>query len=549
MKFRHFVIVFFNFLFWAAIFSSEVICVEDSLLVKSAAQIKKHTEILSSDKFEGRGTGTTGGNLAAEYIASEFEKYGLKPIGQNNSFYQYIPMHGSFPLESSELKIFSGKSEVSLRLNEDYFLYKSGQQTFTPVPLPMVFVGYGIVAPEFDYNDYQEIDVEGKIVLFLDGEPGSDDPSFFNGEIPTIYSYPASKQRIALSRGAAGSILIPNEDDVDWSHRVLEFAFEDVNLAYTATNNLSILLNPEAADILFNNAEYSFSQILQMKQEHRLMSFPLNAQLRFKGEYIQRDFRSQNVAGILEGSDPELKETYLVVSAHYDHLGIGPAVEGDSIYNGTLDNAMGVAVLLELAKKFSETKNSFSRSIIFLALTGEEKGLLGSLFYTDHPLVPLHKTIANLNIDGIALFKDFQSIIGVGAEFSTLKIVLENTAARKDLLVEKIPPQFKSFEAFNQSDQVSFAYAGVPSILVLEGIQNKHKSKEDVLYSFINYMVHCYHTPFDDLSQEIDYIASVQHKDVLYDMALSLLNSETAPEWETSSPFVNARLRSIAEKR
>jgi len=549
MKCRFSTIVLFCILFWSANLSCQIISDEDSLLVKSADQIKKHTEILSSDKFEGRGTGTAGGNLAAEYIASEFEKYGLNPIGGDNSFYQYIPMHGSFPLETSELKIFSGKSEIYLRLNDDYLLYKSGQQTFTPVPLPIVFVGYGIVAPEFDYNDYQEIDVEGKIVLFLDGEPGSDDPSFFNGDIPTIYNYPASKQRIALSRGAAGSILIPTGNDVDWSHQILEFAFEDVNLAYSATNNLSILLNPEAADILFNNADYSFSQILLMKQEHRLKSFPLNAQLRFKGEYIQRDFRSQNVAGILEGSDPELKETYLVVSAHYDHLGTGPSLKGDSIYNGTLDNAIGVAVLLELAKDFAKTKNSFSRSIIFLALTGEEKGLLGSLFYTDHPLVPLYKTIANLNIDGIALFKDFQSIIGVGAEFSTLKNFLETTAARKNLLVENIPPQFKSFEAFNQSDQVSFAYAGVPSILVLEGIQNKHKSKDDVLYSFINYMVHRYHTPFDDLNQDIDYIAAVQHKEVLYDMALSLLNSETVPEWEPSSPFVNARLRSIAERR
>jgi len=515
----------------------------------SAEQIKRHTEVLSSDSLEGRGTGTIGGNLAAKYIASEFAKYGLKPVMQDNSFYQNIPMHGSHPLATSELKIFSGDREISLRLEKDYLLYKSGQQTFTPVPLPIVFVGYGIVAPEFDYNDYQEINVEGKIVLFLDGEPESDDPAFFDGEAPTIYKYPVSKQRIALSRGAAGSILIPDIDEVEWSDIILDFAFEDVGLAYSATNNLGILINPEIVDILFQNAEHSYSQVLQMKVEHRLKSFPLNVRLTFKGEYLQRDFLAQNIAGMIEGNDSELKDSYLIISAHYDHLGIGPEVNGDSIYNGTLDNAIGVAVLLGVAKQFSENSLSIKRSIIFIALTGEEKGLLGSSYYTENPLVPLYKTIANINIDGIAFFRDFQSLVGVGSEFSTLKDFLLETTAKMDLQVEPIPPQFKVFEAFNQSDQVSFASAGIPSILVLEGIQNKNKEKDEVLYSFIDYMINRYHTPFDDLSQQIDYVAAEQHTGVLFDLASSMANSEVIPQWKPGSPFINARLRSIAEKK
>lgn len=216
----------------------------------SAESIKKHTEVLSSDNFEGRGTGTAGGNLAAKYIASEFTEYGLKTIGQENSFYQNIPMHGSFPLKSSELKIYSDESAFNLELEKDYLLFKSGQQTFTPVPLPLVFVGYGIVAPEYDYNDYQSVDVEGKIVVFIDGEPVSDDPDFFNGEAPTIYNYPLVKQRIALSRGASGSILIPDIENKSWKMLVNEFAFEDVNLAYSASNNLSLIYNPDALHLL-----------------------------------------------------------------------------------------------------------------------------------------------------------------------------------------------------------------------------------------------------------------------------------------------------------
>lgn len=515
----------------------------------ASESIKGHTEILASDDFEGRGTGTIGGNLAAKYIASELSKYGLKPVGDNNSFYQNIPMHGSYPLKTSELKIYTGENEIIIELEKDYLLYKSGQQTFTPVPLPLVFVGFGIVAPEYDYNDYQEIEVEGKIVVFLEGEPESDDPEFFNGEAPTVYNYPISKQRIALSRGAAGSILIPDVQNTSWEKLVDEFAFEDINLAYSASNNLSMILNPDVVDHIFKNTAFDYSRILEMKNGHTLKSFPLNISLTFKGEYLQRDFLAQNVAGMIEVNDSGLKDSYLIISAHYDHLGIGPAVNGDSIYNGALDNAIGVSVLLELARHFSESNNSVKRSIIFLAVTGEEKGLLGSTYYTDNPLVPLYKTIANLNIDGIALFRDFQTVVGVGAEFSTLENILSETAANMGLQVEPIPPQFKVVEAFNQSDQLSFASAGIPSILLLEGTKNKNMTEEEVLYAFIDYMINRYHTPFDDLDQEIDYLAAAQHAAILFDLVYSLSNSDEVPEWKAGSPFINARLRSIAEKR
>ena len=515
----------------------------------ASESIRNHTQALASDEFEGRGTGTKGGNLAADYIAQEFLKCGLTPVANNNSYFQNIPMHGSFPLKSSELKLYYEEKEIILQLKEDYLIYKSGQQTFIPAPLELVFVGYGIIAPEFDYNDYQSVDVEGKIAVFLDGEPQSDNPDFFNGDLPTIYNYPTAKQRIAYSRGAAGSIEIPDIKHFDWSTEVNDFVFEDVSLAYSASNNLSVLINPSIADVLFSDAEYTFSQVVQMRDEKKILSFPLNTKISFRGEYIQRDFLSQNIAGMIKGSDFELQNTYLIISAHYDHLGIGPKANGDSIYNGALDNAIGVSVLLELARQFSSSNNSFKRSIIFLAVTGEEKGLLGSTYYTDNPLVPLYKTIANLNIDGIALFKDFQSIIGVGAEYSTLENYLLETASRFELQVDSIPPQFKVFEAFNQSDQISFASAGIPSILVLEGIKNKHKSEGEVLNAFIDYVVNRYHTPFDDLSQDIDFIAAAQHTEVLFDFSLSLVNSDETPEWKSGSPFINARLRSIAERR
>ena len=539
----------FIFLFASSLVSQVQSSSSPIELSSLALSIEKHLQVLASDIFEGRGTGTTGGDLAAKYIALEYSKYGLKPVGNEPSYYQNIPMHGSFPLSSSELKIYLDSKETSLNLEKDYLIYKSGQQTFIPLPLQLVFVGYGIIAPEYDYNDYQSFDVEGKIVVFLEGEPESDNPDFFNGNIPTVYSYASSKQRIALSRGAAGSVLIPGSSNLNWAKQVSDFAFEDVNLAYSASNNFSILLNPDIAEILFDESDNSFEQILQMKKEKKIISFPLNTELTFKGEYTQRDFLSQNVVGMIEGSDPELKESYLIVSAHYDHLGIGPAINGDSVYNGALDNAIGVSVLLQLAKSFSELNNPSKRSIIFIALTGEEKGLLGSTYYTDNPLVPLYKTVADINIDGVAMFRDFESVVGIGSEFSTLDTFLIQTASKLDLSVEDVPLEFNQFEAFNQSDQVSFALAGIPSILVLEGLKNKNKSREEVLKAFVDYILNRYHSPADDLNQEIDFTAAVQHAEILFDLILNIANSENTPEWKSGSPYINARLRSIAEKK
>ena len=515
----------------------------------SAENIQRHLQFLASDECEGRAPGTNGGNLAARYIADEFFKIGLKPIVNDNSYFQNVPMHGGIPLPSSKLILYSDEQEIPLKLNSDYLMFNTGQQTFIPVPLDIVFVGYGIIAPEFDYNDYQSVDVEGKIVVFLEGEPPSTEPDFFDGLNPTIYSYPSSKQRIAISRGAAGSILIPVNIDVNWNDRKRDFEFEDITLGYNTSNNLSIVLNPALIDMLFKSARNSFSDVLRMITKSNMVSFPLETKISFEGKFEQRDFVSPNVIGIIEGSNPELQDTYIIISAHYDHLGFGPTVKGDSIYNGALDNAIGVSVLIELARVFSKLEKLPGRSILFMAVTGEEKGLLGSTYYVDHPVVPLYKSVANLNIDGIAMFSDFNSVVGIGSEYSSLNEFLEQSASNFDISVEDIPPEFKSNEEFNRSDQKAFSIAGIPSILILEGLENKNKNREEVLTAFINYMINIYHTPFDDCTQKIDYDAALRHTKLLYDFIYSIANSTESPDWKPESPFINARLRSISEKR
>jgi len=511
--------------------------------------ILKHLNFLASDSLQGRGLGTDGIEIASKYIANKFQQYGLKPNPKSNNYFQEIPMHGSLPLSSSELKLYNKDSVITLRYSQDYYLYKGGQQTYIPSPLEIVFVGYGIFAPEYDYNDYQSVDVTGKIVVYLDNEPLSDDPDYFNGRSPTHYSFAEVKRQIALSRGAAGTIIIPFENYNDWNFVKRDFDLEDINLAYSVTSNLSLIINPECVNYIFKNSGYSFEDIVKMYNSHKMKSFELKTLLTFKGSFKERNFLEKNIIGILPGVDEKLKDSYLIISAHYDHLGIGISVNNDSIYNGALDNAIGVSVLLEIARVFSKFEVAPKRTIVFIAFTGEEKGLLGSTYYCDNPVFPLYKTIANVNIDGIAFFRDFKSIVGVGAEYSSLEDKLLETANRYQLTVEDIPDEFNSINAFTNSDNYAFAFNGVPSILILEGIINKTKSREEVIDAFVDYYLNRYHTPFDDLNQNIDIIAAERHAKIIFDFCFSLSNSSIAPEWKKDSPFLKAKLRNIAEKR
>ncbi|QQS35129.1 MAG: M28 family peptidase [Ignavibacteriales bacterium] len=518
----------------------------------SKSQLKNHIDSLGSDLFEGRSMGTSGGNLAAKYLASQFEKMNLIPAGDEGTYYQYIPMHASQPQPESGLVLYHDKDSSLLMLNQDYLLYKTGEQTFIPNPLPLVFVGFGIVAPEFDYNDYQSVNVENKIVVFLEGEPFSTDEKYFEGIKPSIYSLPEMKQRIAISRGASGSIMIPGiryKEAGEWKKLINEFAFEDVTLAYSASGNLSVLMGPYVAEQLFHSAEFSINEVFNMQQQNSLKSFELQTKISFKGEFRERDFTSANIVGMIKGSNEKLSDSYLLISAHYDHLGIGPAVDGDSIYNGVYDNAIGVASLLEIASAFSKPENKPERSIVFLLTAGEEKGWLGSTYYVNNPVVPLYKTIANVNIDGIALFDRFRSIVGVGREYSSLNDFLIEIAKRNNLEVEDIPEQFIQSESFTRSDQIIFAQAGIPSILISEGLNYENLSREDGIRLFIHYSENVYHTPFDDLTQPMNFDAAEQHTKIIFEFCRLLAASESVPEWNEGVPYNSARLRSIAERK
>ena len=515
-------------------------------------QLRRHMEVLAHDSLEGRGVGTPGCEKAAEYIRSTLQSYGIKATQQYPSYLQTFPLHGSRPVEGTSLKVISRSDTILLQLQNDYVLFSSGAQTFIPLPTRMVFVGYGIVAPEYDYNDYRNIDVKNAVVVFLTGEPRSNDDTFFAGEKSTTHSSFVMKQKIALSRGAKGSILVPNPNELlteDWIEVQSHFLFEEVRLPVTPSENLNIMVGRQSSNLFFSGAEYSLDEIAGFDRAGAMKSFPLPGKISFQGKFKERDFRSSNVIAMIEGSDPILKDSYLLLTAHYDHLGIGVSVNGDSIYNGLMDNASGTSALLEIARMLSHPDIRPRRSVIIAFLTGEERGFLGSQYYCFNPVVPLHKTFANINIDGISLFEQVRSVIALGSEMSTLREFVDTALVSTGILCEEIPEGIFNEDQFRKSDQYIFAQAGIPSMLVSEGFQFERTTYDDAIARYAEWSDMLYHSPFDDLHQPMDFSAAAQHTNIIVRIALTILNSEVEPAWHTDIPFLQERLRSIAEKR
>ncbi|MBP9211325.1 MAG: hypothetical protein KBF97_00925, partial [Bacteroidetes bacterium] len=301
----------------AVIVLPQLLLSQDSLFTISPDSLRRHITILSDDAMEGRGTGTPGAERAARYIEEALRSYGLRPAPGMNGFRQSFPLHGSRPADGTEFTLYLPKDSYALRLQEDYVLYSAGAQTFLPTSVRMVFVGYGIVAPDYDYNDYQSVDVTNAIVVFLSGEPQSTDDSYFDGARLTDHASFVRKQKTALARGAKGSILVASPSDRsmdDWYEQQRHFLFEEVRLITAPSENLNILLNPKLTPFLFTDAPYTFEEIAQLEQKGRMKSFPLSLRAAFQGRFRERDFLSSNIIGMIEGSDPALKGSALLLA-------------------------------------------------------------------------------------------------------------------------------------------------------------------------------------------------------------------------------------------
>lgn len=513
--------------------------------------LKKITCELASDKMLGRGTGQKGEVLAAEYIAARFSEHGLiKPAGLT-AYYQYVPLHGSTPKESSQLKLFRGDGTFRLNIRKDYVPVSYGDPTFIPDTIEIVFAGYGISAPEYDYDDYHFLDVENKVVVVLGGEPLSDNETFFDGRNLTHYSLIENKRKTALARGATGLIFIPNLADFEvfnWEKMSDLYSSEYVRLASEVSSSFSIILNPVNSHLIFSGSDYSYETILSLHKNGNMTSFPLKTSLSFKGKFEERDFLGINVIGMLEGSDDDLKDEYVLVTAHYDHLGYDSINNGVKIFNGTLDNAIGVAGMLEIIRDLSVSRLN-KRSIIFAAVTAEEKGLLGSVYYTQNPPYLLYKTVANVNIDGLCFIDTLKSLIGIGADKSELNEIFTRFLKDNELKPGILPDYFENTEAFARSDQYAFARAGIPSALLYEGLDFKNVSPEKALNIITDYMINRYHTSLDICDETINFSAAAFHAALIKDFLLRVAEYDGEIKWLPGNYYEIARLRNKAEKR
>jgi Zn-dependent M28 family amino/carboxypeptidase len=317
-------------------------------------------------------------------------------------------------------------------------------------------------------------------------------------------------------------------------------------MAYALPGHLSLMLNPRLAEWLFADALYDWGAVQGMARSGVLRSFHLPTRLRFEGRFRSRDVLAPNIVARLEGRDPGLAETAVVVTAHYDHLGVGPEVAGDSIYNGVVDNALGVAGALEVARVLATAERPPRRSVVFLFTTAEEEGLLGSQFFLDHPPLPVTRMAANINIDGLAFNDVFEDVIGVGTSLSTLGEDLERVAGRLGFAVSQAPDMFWASESFARSDQLAFAERGVPSLLINEGFRWRSHGPEEAVAATVRWLQEVYHSPADDLDQPINWNAARNHTGFLAALVYAVADDVRDPVWYPGVSYAYVRLLSQA---
>lgn len=453
----------------------------------TANDILQHIRVLASDKFEGRNVGTIGETLTVNYLVDRFKRAGLKPGNPDGTFVQNVPLVGYQTVP--KIKISAGGRNTELRFFDDFV------HDF-PALMPMasarnagvVFAGFGIVAPDYAWDDYKGVDVRDKLVIVLSGEPSrpheSDpdklDPSFFKGDTRTYYSTRESKFDIAARRGAAGILVVYDPETARTYSLFQTFAkMEGFGLKPSNPHSgplVNGLMTIGAARRIFSLAGQDFDKLQTEASQPDRKAILINAKANISVKSKIRNVVSRNVVARVEGSDPKLKNEYLIYSAHWDHLGKDTNLKGDQIYNGALDNAAGTAQLIDIAKGFARLVKKPKRSILFIAVTGEEKGYLGSRFYAQHPLFPLAKTVANINLDGGNVWGITSDLITTGYGLSTLDEFLAEAARLqgREFMNESIDNDGLYFG----SDQIEFAKVGIPAAFPFSGSEYIGKPKE-----------------------------------------------------------------------
>jgi Zn-dependent M28 family amino/carboxypeptidase len=506
--------------------------------------IETHVRFLSHDLLEGRGTGQRGGDLAAEYIAAQFALYGLKPAGDNGSYLQKVPMVGITPGADTRFTLVPASGPASdLKPLDDYVAYDQTQQPESAVDAAIVYVGYGIEAPEYNWDDYKGVDVKGKVLLMLVNEPPSDDPKFFTGKALTYYGRWVYKYEEAARKGAVGAILIHKTEMASYGWDVVRNSNSGeksyLKLDGTPMLKAAAWIQLSIARSLFSASGLDLDKMMAAATSRDFKPVPLHVRLSAHMTSKVRPFESNNVIAMLPGADAVLKNEGVVYTAHYDHLGIRPDMPGDNIYNGAMDNATGCGILMEIARAYAGAKQKPRRSLYFVSVTAEEQGLLGSEYLGKHPPIPAGKISLDLNYDDVSPLGAPEEVQVSGAERTTFYPAVQ--AIAQDFHFKIRPDARPEAGYYYRSDHFSLARVGIPAFSINEGMKFKGHDEAWGLEQDGDYTAHHYHQPSDEYHPGMNYTSDAAMARFGFALGWEAANQARPVGWKKGDEFERAR--------
>jgi len=514
------------------------------------AVILQHIKVLSSDKFQGRAPGGIGEDLTVGYLETQFKDLGLKPGNPDGTYVQKVPLVGITGAEGKPLVFTKGAQKLALTWKDDVVAWSKHVADGAEIDKSdVVFAGYGIEAPEFGWNDFKNIDVKGKTIVVLVNDPPIPDPAdastldakMFGGRAMTYYGRWTYKFEEGARKGAAAVLIVHETVPAAYPFSVVQGNLgekfdtiaPDKNMS---RSNIEGWITVDAARKLFTMAGQNFDELKKKALSKDFTAVPLGVQASMGIKNTLRNVNSRNVVAKLEGSDASLKDEYVVYTAHWDHLGVGEAVNGDRIYNGARDNAAGVALMLEVARQFTKVQPPPKRSILFTMVTAEEQGLLGSQYYSVTPLYPLAKTVADINIDSPNVFAPSKDVTVIGMGASDLDDYLQQAAQEQGRTLRPDPESEKGY--YYRSDHFNFAKQGVPALYIESGHDAAGDKPADYLKKKLDdYEAHDYHAPSDVVKPDWDLSAAAQDGQLVFAVGYRVANAGKWPEWKPGNEF------------
>ncbi|HKF24483.1 MAG TPA: M28 family metallopeptidase [Candidatus Acidoferrum sp.] len=493
-----------------------------------------HVKVIADDSMEGRETGSLGLRKAEAYATEQLKRSGLEPAG-TDGFYQNIRFVQRQIDEKNSYAFLTRDGQSNpVALGDDAYFSTRVEGSEQEIDAPLVFAGNGLQVPESHLDELAGLDLKGKVVVYLAGSP-----STVPGSLAAHYGGLAQRWKAYAAAGALGTIVIPNPAsmDIPWSRMSLNRAHPSVDLADPEFNEVAglkvaLVFNPAAADTLFAGSGHSFAEVAALGRDRKeLPAFPLAVSLKAQAVIEKAQIESANVVAKLSGNDPNLKEEYVVLSAHIDHVGIGAAVNGDRIYNGAMDNGSGTAAVLDIAASFKQHPEKLKRSVIFLLLTAEEKGLLGSKYFAAKPTVAAKAIVADINIDMFLPVVPLKVLRVQGINDSTLGD--EAAEVAKSFGVKAVPDPEPLRNLFVRSDQYNFIRRGVPSVVM----DVFYESNSPEAQTFKNWLTERYHAPSDDTDQPVDLRSAALYEEIVRGLLVKTANAAQRPQWKPDSFF------------